>query len=99
MFRPAMQRMVVDFPAPFGPRRANRSPARSSNDTPLTALTSPNDLRRSVTFKAGVGGIIHLGLTDGLLSPSRFDSWPRLYGIRHAAANRAFPCGRNTLRV
>ena len=34
--------MVVDLPAPFGPRKAKISPSATSNEIPSTAVTSPN---------------------------------------------------------
>ena len=34
-------RTVVDLPAPFGPRKPNTSPGRTSRSTPRTASTSP----------------------------------------------------------
>ena len=37
--------MVLDLPAPFGPRNPNASPRRTSTSIPLTASKSPNDLR------------------------------------------------------
>ena len=34
-------RTVVDFPAPFGPRKPNTSPASTLRSTPRTASTAP----------------------------------------------------------
>ena len=34
--------MVVDLPAPFGPRNPKTSPCRTSKSTPATATKSPN---------------------------------------------------------
>jgi hypothetical protein len=39
-----MIRIVVVFPAPFGPSIPNISPGYTANVTSLTALVSPNDL-------------------------------------------------------
>ena len=36
--------MVVDLPAPLGPKKPNTSPFESSNETLLTALFGPNNL-------------------------------------------------------
>ena len=41
----AIIRMVLDLPAPFGPRNPNDSPRCTSTSIPLTASNSPNDLR------------------------------------------------------
>src|ERR1051325_809081 len=45
--------MVVVLPAPFGPRNAKISPARTSNDASLTAVTAPNDLTMCWTRMMG----------------------------------------------
>ena len=41
---PVSIRMVVDLPAPFGPKKPNTSPFDNSNETLLTALFGPNNL-------------------------------------------------------
>ena len=41
---PVIIRMVVDLPAPFGPRKPSTSPRSTVNETPLTATFGPNDL-------------------------------------------------------
>jgi hypothetical protein len=40
--KPVIIRMVVDFPAPFGPRNPSTSPRSTENDTPSTARFGPN---------------------------------------------------------
>src|ERR1035437_1524 len=51
--------IVVDLPAPFGPRNANTSPSRTSKLIPSTAVNVPNRLVRSRTSialgRAGAG--------------------------------------------
>src|SRR5262245_7268293 len=44
--RPAIMRMVVVFPAPFGPRQPWISPGATSRLTPSTAVKSPYFLTR-----------------------------------------------------
>ena len=44
--RPAMARISVVLPAPFGPSSASSSPWRSSNDAPSSASTAPKRFRR-----------------------------------------------------
>ena len=39
--REQMMDMVVDLPAPFGPRKAKKDPSGTSNEIPLTASRSP----------------------------------------------------------
>ncbi len=45
--------MVVDLPAPFGPRSANVSPCSIRNETPARAVWSPYRFVRSCTATAG----------------------------------------------
>src|SRR3954451_20623568 len=44
--------MVVDLPAPFGPRKANSSPVRTARSMPRTASTSSNRLTRPLASTA-----------------------------------------------
>src|ERR1700683_951505 len=46
--------MVVDFPAPFGPRKPKVSPAATSKSMPATGSISPYFLVSSLTEIAGV---------------------------------------------
>ena len=39
--RPVSIRMVVDFPAPFGPRKPKNEPRGTSRSTPSTAAFAP----------------------------------------------------------
>jgi hypothetical protein len=50
---PDMILMSVDLPAPFSPRSACTSPARTSNDTPSSARTPGNDFAMSVSRRTG----------------------------------------------
>src|SRR5262249_35131092 len=43
---PVIIRMVVDFPAPLGPRNPSTSPFFTTNETPCTATFRPNSLFR-----------------------------------------------------
>src|SRR6266568_9403576 len=61
--KPVIIRMVVDFPAPFGPRNPSTSPRSTENDTPSTARFGPNVftkfstlIMRFVQILFGVGG-------------------------------------------
>src|SRR2546430_10743243 len=47
--RPSSSRMVVDFPAPFGPRNPVMRPGASSKDRSLTAVTVPYRLASAST--------------------------------------------------
>jgi hypothetical protein len=47
--------IVVDLPAPLGPRNPNTSPVATSKSTPRTASTSSKDLTRPFTAMAGGG--------------------------------------------
>ena len=46
--------MVVDFPAPFGPRKPCTWPVGNSRSSPSRATVDPKDLRRSWTWMAEV---------------------------------------------
>src|SRR5437016_4546972 len=48
-----MTLMRVDLPAPFSPSNAWISPARKSNETPLSARTAPKDLVTAVSRRRG----------------------------------------------
>src|SRR5215813_6780899 len=49
---PVMILMSVDLPAPFSPTSAWTSPARRSNETPLSARTAPNVLVIESTLRS-----------------------------------------------
>src|ERR1035437_1161358 len=62
--RPQSMRMVVDLPAPFGPRKPKISPRRTANETPATALNAPKCFSRfitSTTFSAELTGSTRTG--------------------------------------
>src|ERR1051325_2164340 len=40
--KPVIMRMVVDLPAPFGPRKPSTSPRSTRNEMPSTARFGPN---------------------------------------------------------
>ena len=44
IMNPASMRMVVDLPAPFGPRKPSTSPRDTLNETSSTAVKLPNRL-------------------------------------------------------
>src|SRR5690349_20508420 len=50
--------MVVDLPAPFGPRKPNVSRVETSKSTPSTAWTSPYALRSPRTSIAATGSTL-----------------------------------------
>src|ERR1043166_5567362 len=52
--KPVIMRIVVDLPAPLGPRNPSTSPFSTVNETPLTAVIAPKDflrLRTLITLK------------------------------------------------
>ncbi len=53
---PQSIRMVVDLPAPLGPRKPKISPGRTSRLMRLTATKSPNRRSRSRSVTANVPG-------------------------------------------
>src|SRR5882762_1879094 len=48
--KPVIMRMVVDLPAPLGPRNPSTSPVPTSKETPSTARFEPKDLLRFSTL-------------------------------------------------
>src|SRR5690606_36121860 len=93
--------MVVDLPAPLGPRKANTSPGRTANDTSTTASRSPKRLPRPDTSTAGpsggdaaavgcVGVVVHVRIAA--LPEARWFGtgpvWRRLVGVAAAARGR-----------
>src|SRR5436853_4611366 len=55
--------MVVDLPAPFGPRKPNTSPVPTSNETPSTAVNVP---KRLVSLSTTIAGVETLGLGSAM---------------------------------
>ena len=49
--------MVVDLPAPFGPRKPKNCPAATSRSIPSTAVRFPN-LRDNFCVRIAVSGIL-----------------------------------------
>src|ERR1041384_4712063 len=47
---PVIMRMVVDLPAPFGPRKPSTSPRSTENEMPSTACFVPNNFFRFSTL-------------------------------------------------
>src|SRR6266436_5259091 len=66
--KPVIMRMVVDLPAPFGPRNPSTSPLPTSKETPSTARFGPKDLLRFST-------LITLTLQTGA-QPAYTDPYP-----------------------
>src|SRR3954469_20839386 len=56
--------MVVDLPAPFGPRKPNSSPVRTARSMPRTASASSNVLTSPLTSTAG--GRSRIASADGV---------------------------------
>src|SRR5256885_16975046 len=48
--KPVSMRMLVDLPAPFGPRKPSTSPCSTENETPSTARLGPKVLTRFSTL-------------------------------------------------
>src|SRR6267378_7879216 len=48
--KPVIMRMVVDLPAPLGPRNPSTSPLPTAKETPSTARFGPKDLLRFSTL-------------------------------------------------
>src|SRR4051794_5360803 len=57
--------MVVDFPAPFGPRKPKNSPCATWRFTPSTATVCPNRLTRPEAATLGTGAGAGVDSMDG----------------------------------
>src|SRR5262249_42278881 len=83
---PVMILIRVDLPAPFSPTSAWTSPARRSNETPLSARTAPNDFEIESTLSSM---IFYSKLEDLSLIP-RYSTGPSL------TAQYPFPIGQSS---
>ena len=54
--RAQIMAMVVDLPAPLGPKKATNEPSGTVMDTESTACRSPNDLETDSSLRASIGG-------------------------------------------
>src|ERR1019366_834585 len=73
--RPQSMRIVVDLPAPFGPRKPKTSPFTTSRFSWSTATKSSNCFRRFSTTTELVGsGMSRVSATDRI-DKQVFDSW------------------------
>src|SRR5260221_5332560 len=75
---PAAIETVVVLPAPFGPSRPAIWPARTENDTSVTATSDPNDFRRFLISSISVDQILSprpgsssIFATSGLFSATK----------------------------
>src|SRR5260221_8614324 len=75
---PAAIETVVVLPAPFGPSRPTIWPARTENDTSVTATSDPNDFRRFLISSISVDQILSprpgsssIFATSGLFSATK----------------------------
>ena len=58
-----IMRMVVDFPAPFGPRKPCTSPDLTARSRPSSAVVRPNVLRSARTSIAFVMNPVYITFT------------------------------------
>src|SRR6266704_4114880 len=69
--KPVIIRMVVDLPAPFGPRKPNTSPRSTENDTPSTARFGPNVFTKfSTLIMRFIQILIGVGESDKAFPPA-----------------------------
>ena len=67
--KPVIILMVVDLPAPFGPRKPSTSPRSTVNEIPLTARFTPKALTRLSILIIKPGSF--LTVQGGGLSPKK----------------------------
>jgi hypothetical protein len=78
-------RMVVDLPCPVGPEVAEDLPALDVEETPRTAVKSPNRLTEAARLEDRVSTGL---LVAAAAARSRALRWPRSRGPRTSAAVR-----------
>src|SRR6267142_2821067 len=100
--KPVIMRMVVDLPAPLGPRKPSTSPRSTVNEMPSTARLAPKAFTRfSILIMQNLpaplqGGALSPNSTGELESRSRrFRKAPR-HGETHFDCR---PCDRGSGRV
>ncbi len=71
--KPASIRMVVDFPAPFGPRKPSTSPLLTVNETWSTAVKPPNRFVKPSISMNAAPSLVATGLS--LLTELRCGTW------------------------
>src|SRR6267143_1436878 len=71
--KPVIMRMVVDLPAPLGPRNPSTSPLPTSKETPSTASFGPKDLLR---FSTLITALLQNTYTDRPRLPEVPRPWP-----------------------
>ena len=76
--KPVTMRMVVDLPAPFGPRKPSTSPRSTLNETPSTARLAPN------VFTRFSMRIMELPTDSGLQGGELYRSNRAKFGNRHS---------------
>ena len=99
----------VVLPDPFGPIRPVIEPSWTTSEAPSTALSPPNDLRRSLTSSRGVGsGALSRSTRESRAVsearlppvPMRAPTGPALPRVRTQFSSDSIagstPCGRNS---
>src|SRR5690349_21225537 len=83
--KPVIIFIVVDLPAPLGPRKPRTSPRPKSKDTSSTAVTGPNDLVRCRTSIISSMAVVSPAWFPGAaLSPRHGRHVPHLLGRNQA---------------
>src|SRR5688572_27352280 len=99
---PVIMRMVVDFPAPLGPRKPSTSPRSTVKEMPSTARLVPKALTRLSILIIG-GGLsrknrpgLRIGQAHGALFALQF---PNSFSFPHPLYSPGEPNDRITLRA
>src|SRR2546421_11151618 len=89
--KPAISLMVVDLPAPFGPRNPSTSPRSTVKEISSTARNGPNCLLRCLTSIACMS-VTHLyrlkyrvTSLESIIHPSGFSQGPEIEVIKDGA--------------
>src|SRR5947209_6408391 len=86
--RPQRMRIVVDFPAPFGPKKPKISPGFTRSETWSTATKSPNRLTRFSIATANSDGCMALLRFADECNEHVFERWLDSLKRLHREAHR-----------
>src|SRR5687768_7553473 len=89
--KPVIMRMVVDLPAPLGPRKPSTSPRSTAKEMPSTARLGPNDFTRLSMRIMGLGSA-GSALADIGAAPEAFK------GVNYRLNSHPFPSSGVAMR-
>ena len=96
--KPVIMRMVVDLPAPFGPRKPSTSPLSTVNETPFTAIFGPKAFFRFRTsIMENSGQFVHNSASRSIAPNRRSAARDLTFAIRVLLARKLHVAFAETL--